>query len=287
MKKIIALLLAFMLAVLCVPVQAASYVFSVKLSADDVKSGEQLCLTVDFGRLPTVGLCGFELQIKYDKDALSFVKAEASGFPAEGAWMAAPRAKDGVVTVNTFDDKDGVTHVYDGTKACVKLYFDTAAGTAKQLGFEIVANSVSGCYFDGTSIQPLLGSGTGTECELYSFPTQSGEGWYFNDGYLYCEPDTAVGAVGVDGKVAGKSDTDTFTTGDIFVSELYRDIVVGVLYDVNGDSYVTTADCLALKLYIKRGKAPNGGAFAAADVNMDGELGAADVLLFLSHLSEK
>ncbi len=287
MRRILALILAaVMLTAVCVPVQAEAYTFYVTLSADDVKGGERLCLTVNFGELPTVGLCGCEMQIKYDKDVITFAKAEVEGFPKDTGWMTAVKTKNGVATVNTFDDAAVVTHVYDGTEACIKLYFDTVKGTARTVSFEVVSGSVQGCYFD-KGIISYNGFGGSTACEIYSFPTLSGDGWYLNDGYLYCEADTVIGDVSVEGTVIGKGDADTFATGDVFVTEQYRDIAVGVLYDVNADGYVTTADCVALRLYIKLEAAPSDSAFIAADVNMDGALTAADTLLFLAYLSER
>lgn len=292
MKKITALFLAILCLVsasLCALPVAAAPSFSVTLSAPtEVKWGEQICVTVSLSSIPTVGICGFDIELDCDTELLTFDRAAVSGLPSESWTMAGRTSKNGYI-LSVFDDfSDTPTHIYAGTAVQVKLYFKankaqsgTATVSAQTFG------SVTGSYYDGKEVVPMSGTGNKVDIFVYSYPTEvKGDGWQVLGGYLYCDPDmTAERVDHDDGYIYGKDGSDPIFTGDSFVVPGYSPIPVGVRFDVNGDGIVTTADYLSMKKYTQNGAFPDNGSFAASDVNFDGVITAADAVLFRVKLS--
>ncbi len=291
MKKIVASVFSvlFLVMAMCTALPViASNELSVEISAPaELKSGEQLCVTVTFKSLPTVGVCGLNLELAYDTRYLTYDSAELVDFPSKD-WMVAGKAVSDGCVINAFDEYFEA-HLLSGTKAKINLYFSTKENvnvketlSAKSVG------SVTGCFYNGSEIVSVMGAGGETEVYLYRYYPggMSGDGWKLTGEYINCEPTVTAGDIKYqNGYVQGKSGDDILVTGDLFVIDGYKPIPIGVHYDVNGDGEVTTVDYLLMKKYLKSGVFPANGSFAACDVNTDGTVGTLDALLFRTVLS--
>ncbi len=292
MKKIIALVLSLVLLIsataFAVPATAAPSFSIVASAPKELQSGERLCVTVSLGSVPSVGICGFDMEFDYDTKILTYDGAEIEGF-SDAKWIVAGRAVSDGCSVSVFNDFTSTpAHVYSNETARVKLYFKTKAGENANVSISAQSfGSVSGCYHDGSEIIQMAGIGNAISVYVYTLPPVTrGDGWYLSGEYLYCAPNmTANDITHDDGYILGKDGNSPIRTGDLFITNGYKPVPVGVRFDVNGDGMVGSTDYMLMKLYAKTNSFPANGSFAACDANADGVVSTLDAVLFRTVLA--